>query len=75
MKLLKICRKVRNFRVDIQMSKLTRKLNEIQRELEERQNISKAGFENFDKVVLYGPDKLPKNPLDDIDNDKLVGDI
>ena len=36
MKLLKICRKVRNFKIDIQVSKLTRKLNEVQRELEER---------------------------------------
>jgi hypothetical protein len=39
MKLLKICRKVRNFKIDIQVSKLTRKLNEVQRELEERKHL------------------------------------
>lgn len=26
-------------------------------------------------VITYGPDNLNKNPLDAIDNDKLVGDI
>jgi len=29
MKLIKVCRKIRNFKIDIQVSKLTRKLNEI----------------------------------------------
>ena len=36
MKLLKVCKKIRNFKIDIQVTKLTKKLNEIARELEER---------------------------------------
>jgi Leucine-rich repeat (LRR) protein len=37
MKLLKVCKKIRNFKIDIQVTKLTKKLNEISREIEERQ--------------------------------------
>jgi hypothetical protein len=36
MKLLKICKKIRNFKIDIQVTKLTKKINEITREIEER---------------------------------------
>jgi hypothetical protein len=39
-KLVKICQKIRNFKIDISVTKLTKKLNEITRELEERQYIS-----------------------------------
>jgi len=64
MKLLKICRKVRNFKIDIQMSKLTRRINEVQRELEERQHLPLSNHDDFESIVTYGPDKLKKNPLD-----------
>lgn len=36
MKLLKVCKKIRNFKIDISITKLTKKLNEAARELEER---------------------------------------
>lgn len=39
-KLVKICQKIRNFKIDISVTKLTKKLNEIARELEERQYVS-----------------------------------
>lgn len=39
-KLLKICKKIRNFKIDIQVTKSTKKLFEITRELEERQNLN-----------------------------------
>jgi len=26
-------------------------------------------------MVVYGPDKMRRNPLDSVENDKLVGDI
>jgi predicted metal-dependent hydrolase len=41
-KLLKVCKKIRNFKIDIQVTKLTKKLNEISRELEERQYLSQT---------------------------------
>jgi hypothetical protein len=75
MKLLKICRKVRNFKIDIHVSKLTRKLNEVQRELEERQHLPQANKDEFENMVTYGTEKLKRNPLDAIDNDQLFGDI
>lgn len=75
MKLIKICRKVRNFKIDIQVSKLTRKLNEIQRELEERQNLPRESSHDFQTYLTYGPENLTKNPLDAIDNDRLISDI
>ena len=31
--------------------------------------------DEFDKIVTYGPEKAKRNPLDAIDNDKIVGDI
>ena len=36
MRLLKICTKIKNFKIDISVNKLTKKINEITRELEER---------------------------------------
>lgn len=36
MRLLKICTKIKNFKIDISVNKLTKKINEIMRELEER---------------------------------------
>jgi hypothetical protein len=41
-KLVKICKKIRNFRIDMNVTNLTKKLNEITREIEERQYISLA---------------------------------
>lgn len=35
-KLVKICKKIRNFRIDMNVTNLTKKLNEITREIEER---------------------------------------
>ena len=75
MKLLKICRKVRNFKIDLQVSKLTKKLNEVQRELEERQNLSQTNHDEFESPVTYGTEKLKRNPLDAVENDKLFGDV
>ena len=57
------------------MSKLTRRINEVQRELEERRHLPLSNHEEFDSIVTYGPDKLKKNPLDLVENDKLVSDI
>lgn len=34
-----------------------------------------SNHEEFDSIVTYGPDKLKKNPLDSVENDKLVSDI
>jgi hypothetical protein len=42
MKLLKICRKVRICKIDIQTSKLIKKLHEINREFEERQFLNQS---------------------------------
>ncbi len=77
MKLLKICKKIRCFKIDIQVTKLTKKMNEITRELEERQYLSVQGNKNeqFDPVFAYGPTNSKKNPLDDLDHEKLLGDL
>ena len=40
MRLLKICKKIKNFKIDISVNKLTKKFNEISRELEERKYYS-----------------------------------
>ena len=46
-----------------------KKLHEINRELEERQNLSQVNKDQFESVFTYGPDNLTKNPLDAIEND------
>lgn len=74
-KLLKICRKVRICKIDIQTSKLIKKLHEINRELEERQHLSQTNKAEFENMVTYGPDQQKSNPLDKIDNTQLVSDI
>ena len=43
-KLIKICKKIRNFKIDLNIIKLTKKLNEITRELEERQYINQSSI-------------------------------
>ena len=75
MKLLKICCKVRICKIDIQTSKLIKKLLEITRELEERQYIDQKNKADFDSVWKYGPEKQTQNPLDKIDHDQLVNEI
>lgn len=40
-KVLKIAKKIRNFKIDIQVTKLLKKLHEVSRELEERQYFQK----------------------------------
>ena len=75
MKLLKICRKTRICKLDIQQSKLIKKLHEINRELEERQYLNQTNQSEFEPVFTYGPDNATTNPLDRIDNAQLVSDI
>jgi hypothetical protein len=75
MKLLKVCKKIRNFKIDIQVTKLTKKLNEIARELEERQHLNQTNKDKFESVFSYGALGQKKNPLDDIENEKLMGDL
>ncbi len=57
------------------MSKLTRRINEVQRELEERQHLPMNNYDDFESILTYGPEKYKKNPLDLVENDKLVSDI
>jgi Leucine-rich repeat (LRR) protein len=67
-KVLKISKKVRNFKIDIQVTKLLKKLSEVARELEERQYYSKDfSGENETQVCTYGPQEVETNPLDDLD--------
>lgn len=75
MKLLKICKKIRNFKIDIQLTKLAKKLNEITREIEERQYLNFREKDGFESIVSYGATNSKKNPLDDIDHEKLIGDL
>ena len=75
MKLLKICRKVRIAKLDIDQSKLLKKLLEVTRELEERQFINQNNKDSFASVFSYGTEKLKQNPLDQIDNEELRNQI
>ena len=67
-KLLKICRKVRICKIDIQTSKLIKKLHEINRELEERQYLPQNNKLEFESMFTYGTEQSKTNPLDKIDN-------
>lgn len=55
MRLLKVCKKIKNFKIDISVNKLTKKINEIMRELEERQYYSLSNKDQFDSIFTYGP--------------------
>lgn len=74
-KLLKICRKVRICKVDIQTSKLIKKLHEINRELEERQYLPQGNKGEYESMFTYGTEQSKINPLDKVDNAQLVSDI
>lgn len=39
LKLLKLCKQIKTFKIDIQLTKLTKKMHEVTREIEERQYI------------------------------------
>jgi hypothetical protein len=54
MKLLKVCKKIRNFKIDIQVTKLTKKLNEVAREIEERHYLTQTNKDQFEQVFTYG---------------------
>jgi hypothetical protein len=32
-------------------------------------------YDDFESILTYGPEKYKKNPLDLVENDKLVSDI
>jgi len=70
LKLLKICKKIRTFKIDIQVTKLMKKLQEIGRELEER-NCLPSTQETF--VPFQNGSR--KNPLDDVPLEKLISDL
>ena len=56
MKLLKICRMVRTFKIDVHISKLTMRLNQVQRELEERTMLPSNNHDEFDSPIYFGND-------------------
>lgn len=87
-KLLKICKKIRSLKIDFSVNKLTKKYNEVCRELEERQYYAQnsnilykvfnwfvIGKEQFESVFMYGLSNAKKNPLDELDQEKLLNDL
>lgn len=56
-------------------------MHEVTRELEERQYLGvqnsngSVNKDSFECVFTYGATNAKKNPLDDIDNEKLIGDL
>lgn len=73
-RILKICKNLRRKKLEIQADKLTRKLGEVEREIEERQYITEAKG-TFEAMCTYGPDNRTENPLDQIDTETLLSDI
>lgn len=71
---LKVCKKLRIKKLEILTDRLTRKLVEVDREIEERQHYlaEKAGF---DHVYTFGVGQARENPLDRIPLDELISDI
>lgn len=57
------------------MSKLIKRLNEVQRELDERRHLPMGNHDDFESLITYGIDKNKRNPLDVIANDQLMADI
>lgn len=51
-KLLKTCKRVKNFKIDIDMTKLSKRLNAVVRELEERSFVSQLN-EGFDHSGVH----------------------
>lgn len=66
-RVLKICKSLRRKKLESQIGKLTRKLQEVDREIEERQHISLSNKADFEPVFTYGPNlNLRSNPLDEV---------
>jgi hypothetical protein len=57
------------------VTKSTKKLFEITRELEERKHLDQTNKDQYENVFTYGPANAKKNPLDDIEHEKLVNDL
>jgi len=60
------------------VTKLLKKLQEVCRELEEREYFMKERaqpLQSEEQVCTYGADQLPKNPLDEMDQEKLLADL
>ena len=85
LKLIKVSRNLRNFKLDIDVTRLTKRLYFTMRELEERQLLAQKKYveEGF-KGVGFGSETGKKgqenftetvNPLDEMDQEKLVNDL
>lgn len=58
---LKVCKAIRHKKIALRVDKLQRKLQEIEREQQEREEVREGEFK---PMCTYGPDKKPINPLD-----------
>ena len=54
---------------------MSKKMNEIMREIEERQYVSRTNRDQFENVITFGPTNAKKNPLEGIETEKLIGDL
>ena len=71
---LKICKKLRLKKLEILTERLTRKLQEVERELDERTHLPPSS-DQFECVCTFGPEQLKQNPIERIPLDELKSDI
>jgi len=53
---LKVCKKLRIKKLEILTERLTRKLQEVDREMEEREQLPREDMEKFEGMCTYGLD-------------------
>lgn len=69
---LKVCKAIRHKKIALRVDKLQRKLQEIEREQQEREEVREGEFK---PMCTYGPDKKPINPLDLMEQSQLKIDL
>lgn len=75
LKLIKVGKNLRTFKLDIDITRLTKKLYMVTRERDERTILPQSHPNELARVVLFGDDKTLENPLDVTEHSQLLYDL
>ena len=74
LKLVKIAKKIKNLRLDFDITRINKKLYSVMREIDERHLLPPRN-PDLPRIIMYGEAKSFDNPLDEFDQEQLMKDL
>lgn len=72
--LVKIAKKIKNLKLDFDITKINKKLYTVMREIDER-HLMPPKRTDLPRVIMYGEGKSFENPLDEYGQEQLMKDL